>query len=262
MTQLIFSVNESQINLTEARDAKEPQGLVEATFTTFGQREGCDGRKFHYKREGFQEFVDDFKEAGRPLPMFTQHDDSSMPVGEWTEIEMDDERMVGKGRLYLNTTQGSNLYTIMMESPKMFGGVSVGAYADEYQMVNEKGEPDQNGQYFQITKGGLREVSMVIHPNNPKAEVSKLEACLREDNSVDLKVLEKHLREAGLSRANATAAASVLKQVIEMRDASITAKQQPTEVREESAAVDNDEAELAELLEELELREALIALKS
>lgn len=261
MTQLQFSVTESQVKLTEAKNVSEPQGLIEAVFTTFGRREGQDGRKFNYQPEGFMEFVEDFKEAGRPLPMFVQHDDSGMPVGEWTDIEMDGEKMHGKGRLYLNTTQGSNLYTIMMESPKMFGGVSVGAYADEYQMVNEAGEVSKDGEYFQITKGGLREVSMVIHPNNSKAEVTKLEQCLRDDNTVDLKQIEAHLREAGLSRANATAAASVLKQVIELRDASIAAKQTTEDARDESAAV-NEEVELSELLEELELRSLLSALKS
>jgi len=39
--------------------------------------------------------------------------------------------MKAEGRLYVNTTMGSDLYKVMQESPQMFGGVSVGAYAEE-----------------------------------------------------------------------------------------------------------------------------------
>ena len=79
----------------------------------------------------------------------------------------------------------------------MVGGVSVGAYADEYCMVDAEGNQvdsmDEDG-YFSITKGGLAEVSIVMQPNNPMANISKLEY-FREDGSADLKVFEKALRE-------------------------------------------------------------------
>ena len=101
----------------------------------------------------------------------------------------------------------------------MFGGVSVAAYADEYQMVNANSEPDQGEEaYFQITKGGLREVSIVMYPNNPEANVSRLEY-FRPDGSADLKILEKALRDASLSKKDAVTAASVFKRVLEQRDA-------------------------------------------
>jgi HK97 family phage prohead protease len=155
-----------------------------------------DGRRFNYQPEGFMEWAKEFASSGRPLPMFLNHNSESMPVGEWTSIEMDDEGMSASGRLFLNTSAGSDLYQVMCESPNMFGGVSVGAYADEYQMVNADGEPDQSEEaYFQITKGGLRETSVVMYPNNPKAEVKKLEY-FRADGSADLKVLEEALRDA------------------------------------------------------------------
>jgi uncharacterized protein len=165
------------------------------------------------------DWAKEFASSGRPLPMFLNHNAESMPVGEWTSIEMDDEGMSASGRLFLNTTAGSDLYQVMSESPNMFGGVSVGAYADEYQMVNADGEPDQSEEaYFQITKGGLRETSVVMYPNNPKAEVKKLEY-FRADGSADLKVLEEALRDAGLSKSDAVAAASTFKKVLEQRDA-------------------------------------------
>jgi HK97 family phage prohead protease len=209
----------------EAKLILEKQGVktgtIEAIATTFGPRIGEDGRRFNYKAEGFMDWANEFAKSGRPLPMFVNHAADEIPVGEWSNFEMDDTGMKAYGRLFLNTTAGNDLYKVMQESPAMFGGVSVGAYADEYAMVDADGNPceddDLEEGYFQITKGGLREVSVVMYPNNPQAEVSKLEY-FRPDGSADLKVLEIALRDAGLIRKDAVVAASVFKQVFEQRD--------------------------------------------
>lgn len=249
---------EAKLNLSEKAENGEPTGKIEARITTWGAREGADGRKFFYKPEGFMEWAGEFAKSGRPLPMYVNHNSDQIPVGEWTEIEMDDEGMTAKGRMFLNTTAGSDLYQVMSESPNMFGGVSVGAYADEYQWVKEDGTPFtigsddyyENG-YFQITKGGLRETSVVMHPNNPKAEIKKLEY-FRDDGSADLKVLEEALRDAGLSKSEAVAAASVFKQVIEQRDA----VKEPIEAAPNQSDSDAEATE-AEILAALEQRELL-----
>jgi HK97 family phage prohead protease len=184
--------------------------------------------------------------------MFVNHDADAIPVGQWDAFEFDDTGMKAEGRLYTNTTMGSDLYKVMQESPAMFGGVSVGAYAEEYQMVNAEGEPDQSDEaYFQITKGGLREVSVVMYPNNPMAEVSKLEY-FRPDGTADLKVLEQALREVGLSKKDAVAAASTFKKVLELRDAVTT----PIEIAP-ILSDSNAEATEAEILAALEARELL-----
>jgi hypothetical protein len=160
--------------------------------------------------------------------------------------------MTATGRIYTNTNAGSDLYKIMQDSPAMFGGVSVGAYADEYQMVNAEGEPDQDDEaYFQITKGGLREVSIVMYPNNPEAGVSKLEY-FRPDGSADLKVLEKALRDAGLSKSDAVAAASTFKKVLEQRDAVAVIPETAPQQSDSDA-----EATEAKILAALEQRELL-----
>lgn len=230
----------------------ESTGKIEATVTTWGAREGADGRRFNYQPEGFMQWAEDFSKSGRPLPMFVNHDADAIPVGEWTAFEFDDTGMKAEGRLYTNTTMGSDLYKVMQESPAMFGGVSVGAYAEEYQMVNADGEPDQSDEaYFQITKGGLREVSVVMYPNNPNAEVSKLEY-FRPDGSADLKVLEQALREVGLSKKDAVAAASTFKKVLELRDAT----PMPIEIAP-ILSDSNAEATEAEILAALEARELL-----
>jgi HK97 family phage prohead protease len=249
---------EAKLNLNEKAANGEPSGQIEARITTWGAREGADGRKFFYKPEGFMQWAKEFASSGRPLPMYVNHNSDAIPVGEWTSIEMDDDGMNASGRLYVNTSAGKDLYQVMKESPNMFGGVSVGAYAEEYQWVKEDGEamtigsddPYESG-YFQITKGGLRETSVVMYPNNTKAEIKKLEY-FRPDGSADLKVLEEALRDAGLSKQMSVAAASVFKTVIEQRDA--------VEVPNENAPTQSDsdaEATEAEILAALEQRELL-----
>jgi hypothetical protein len=249
---------EAKLNLSEKAENGKPTGKIEARITTWGAREGADGRKFFYKPEGFMEWAKEFAASGRPLPMYVNHNSDQIPVGEWTSIEMDDDGMNATGRLFLNTTTGSDLYQVMSESPNMFGGVSVGAYAEEFQWVKEDGTvfPAGSGEYwdegyFQITKGGLRETSVVMHPNNPKAEIKKLEY-FREDGSADLKVLEEGLRDAGLSKSEAVAAASVFKLVIEQRDA----VKEPLE-NAPSQSDSDAEATEAEILAALEQRELL-----
>ena len=251
---------EAKVNLDQSLDeaaGSTPSGKIEAVATTFGKREGMDGRKFYYKPEGFQEWAKELNSGSKPLPMFFQHEDMEMPVGEWTSVEMDENQMILKGRLYLNTTRGKDLYTIMQESPNLINSVSVGAYADEAQMVNEAGEADEKGDYFQITKGGLAELSIVMNPNNPNARVSKLEYYF-EDGKPNLKVIEKQLREeVGLSRADATAAARIFREALVQRDvAPVASEETPVEQRDVEAAVTTPTPTIEEeLLAALELRQ-------
>ena len=256
MTKKVTMVCEAKLSVAEKSD-NQPTGKIEAVATTWGAREGADGRRFNYQPEGFMQWAEDFSKSGRPLPMFVNHNADEIPVGEWTSFEFNDTGMTASGRLYMNTTGGADLYKIMSESPNMFGGVSVGAYAEEYQWVKEDGTvfPAGSGDYwdegyFQITKGGLSELSVVMYPNNEQAQVQKLEF-FREDGSADLKVLEKALREAELSKKDAVAAASIFKKVLEQRDA----VQKPTENAPQQS--ESDAGATDELLRALEARELL-----
>jgi HK97 family phage prohead protease len=202
------------------------------------------------------DWAEAFSKTGKPLPMFMNHQSEAMPVGEWTSFEMTPSGMTAEGRIYMNTAAGKDMHTIMCESPTMFGGVSVGAYAEDYQMVNADGEPDQSDEaYFQITKGGLREVSVVMYPNNPEANVSRLEY-FRPDGSADLKIMEQALRDAGLSKSDAVAAASTFKKVLEQRDAVSKPIENATFQRDADAEATNHAAILA-ALEQRELLQIL-----
>ncbi len=253
-------VCEAQVQLgKQADESATPTGIIEARATTWGAREGADGRKFFYKPEGFMDWADEFANSGKPMPMFLNHNDMGMPVGQWDEVMFDEQGMTAKGKLYMNTAGGSDIYNILKESPMMFGGVSVGAYADEYCYVDEAGNmlnaDNVNDGYFQITKGGFREISVVMYPNNPNAEIQKLESCFEEDGSLNPRVLEKQLREAGVTKKDATTASSIFKKILEMRDA--PKKLEETPIQGDPVAV---VTEAEELLKAIELRELTKAL--
>jgi HK97 family phage prohead protease len=255
MTKNVTFFFESQVALgISADESADASGKIEAMLTTWGAREGADGRRFNYQAAPFQAWAKEFANAGRPLPMYFQHNDQSMPVGQWDEFEFTDEGMIGRGMIYTNTTTGRDLYTIMKESPMMVGGVSVGAYADEYCMVDAEGnmlqagiDADEEG-YFSITKGGLAEVSIVMQPNNPMANISKLEY-FRTDGTADLKVFEAALREVGFSRKDAKKAASVFGKATAKRDVMPNTAEPTTETRD----ADSDAAK--QLLALLEMRD-------
>lgn len=252
---------EAKLNLGQTADeSQSPSGKIEAVVTTWGKRIGEDGRRFNYQPEGFAQWADEFAKDGKPLPMFLNHNAEGMPVGEWNEFTFDEKGMTASGKLYMNTVGGSDLYEVLKNSPRMFGGVSVGAYADEARMVDEDGNPYMSGDddeegYFQITKGGLREVSVVMYPNNPNAEVMKLESCFEEDGSLNPRVLEKQLRDAGVTKKDATTASSIFKKVLEQRDATKALEETPQ--KGEPNAVVNEADDLLKALELRELSKAL-----
>jgi phage head maturation protease len=251
---------EARLKVEEKMMGKSSTGKIEATVTTWGAREGADGRRFNYQPEGFMDWANEFAKSGKPLPMFVNHQDESIPVGQWESFAFTPEGMTASGKLFTNTTSGSDLYNVMSESPNMFGGVSVSAYADEYMMVDDNGDPVEDPEdpesYFSITKGGLKEVSVVMYPNNLAAEVSSLEY-IREDGSPILKNLEQALRDAtSLSRKDAVKAVSIFKEVLTQRDAKLKPIEKPETVQSESAAEVNEQ-EILDALNERELLKSL-----
>jgi len=101
----------------------------------------------------------------------------------------------------------------------------------------------------------LREISVVMYPNNPSAEVMKLEY-FGTDGHANPRIIEKALRDAGLSRKDATTASSVLKKVLEQRDVEpITVEVAP--IQSEPEAVVNEADTILKALQERELLKAL-----
>jgi HK97 family phage prohead protease len=252
----LMLVCEAKLSLDESESSSN-RGNIEARATTWGAREGLDGRRFNYQPEGFAQWAENFHKMEKPLPMFLNHNDSGMPVGQWNEFIFDEEGMTAKGQIYMNTVGGSDLHSVLKESPNMFGGVSVGAYADEAIMVDAEGNPSQEADgYFRITKGGLREVSVVMYPNNPNSEISRLEA-FNAEGQLMIRVIEKTLREAGLTRKDATTASMVFKKIVDAREATHkNLDTQPTQGEPDAVATKQAD-EILKALKERELLKAL-----
>ena len=131
MNQSLNFLCEAKLSLNQSsKESSNPSGLIEARVTSWGAREGADGRKFNYQPEGFAQWADEFSQAGKPLPMFLNHNDMGMPMGQWDEFSFDETGMTAKGKLFMNTSGGADLYEVLKSSPNLFGGVSVGAFAD------------------------------------------------------------------------------------------------------------------------------------
>lgn len=251
-------VIESKVITSEASG----EGAIEMSVTTFGKREGEDGRKFWYKPEGFKEFADAINSGDKAIPICYQHESSDLPVGVLNKATLTDEGLSMSGRLYTETSRGSDLYKMMKSNPEMLSGVSIGAFADDYVFVNEDGNPSADGDYFQITKGGANEVSIVLSPNNPKAMVNNLEYFF-EDGNPNLKFIEKRLRdECGLTIEAAKSAAVIFKEALAQHAVVEKAPEElPVETRDETTAEIITNQEEAEVLAALELYELSKALK-
>ena len=93
-----------------------------------------------------------------------------------------------------------------------------------------------------------------MYPNNPNAEIHKLEAFDAEGH-LNPRILEKALREAGISKKDATTASSIFKKIIESRDASKIDENSP--ILSDSDAVAKEAKDLLIALELRELSKAL-----
>lgn len=127
--------------------------------------------------------------AGKTIPMLYQHQ-SDKVAGIWTNLAEDGKGLAVKGRL-LPTTLGRDTYVEMKE--KAITGLSIGfTTLDASPRVNA-GDPKRT-----IKKVHLWEVSPVTFPANDKARVFDVKSAAPSE-------IEKILRDAGLSRAEAKA---------------------------------------------------------
>ena len=266
MTKHYQLITEARIYVNEAKSTKDV-GAIEAIVTTYGKRDqenggSADGRKFWNTEDSFGEWMEQFMEEGKPLPMYVNHQSQNLPIGEWTQFRNEGDMMVATGRVYTNTSMGRDTYEIMKTSPMMLNSTSVSMYADEAIFVNGDGdEVDASGDldygsvYFRIAKGGLSEVSIVQQPNNPAAEVMSLEM-FYPDGHLHLKNLEQLLRDEGVSRAHATIASAVFKKVIEQRDAA------KPNIENKAGDQSESEKQVASTVEQLTVYQTIRALEA
>lgn len=144
------------------------------------------------------------KAAGSMPAMLWQHD-SDQPIGVWTEMVEDEKGLRVKGQLLLATVRGREAYELLKIGA--LKGMSIGFMAKEWSYQEE---------LRILTAIDLWELSIVTFPANQKATVTGIKSA----DALTARTAEQFLRDAGMSKADATAFVSrVMKLGEERRDA-------------------------------------------
>lgn len=146
------------------------------------------------------------KASGTMPAMLWQHDGDD-PLGVWTDMAEDANGLKVKGRLCLETSCGKEALALLKMGA--INGLSVGFITKSY-------EYDTETDVRTITEVDLWEVSLVTFPANNKARVTSV----KSSNEIQApKDAERILRDAGFSRADATAMVSAVMRIEARRDA-------------------------------------------
>jgi HK97 family phage prohead protease len=165
-------------------------GSVEGYGSVFGVRDNYDDV---IAKGAFVASLKEHKAAGTMPAMLWQHN-ASQPIGIWTEMAEDDKGLRIKGQLALETTLGKEAHALLKMGA--LNGLSIGFMSKQWAY-------DRGTEVRTLTEIDLWEVSLVTFPANEKARVTNVKSS--PDDVVTPKDAERTLREAGFSKADATA---------------------------------------------------------
>jgi HK97 family phage prohead protease len=124
--------------------------------------------------------------------MLWQHG-ASAPIGVWTEMVEDAKGLRIKGQLALEVTQGKEAHALLKMGA--INGLSIGFVSKEWAY-------DRDTEIRTLIAVDLWEVSLVTFPANGKSRVTNVKSA---DELSAPKDAERILRDAGFSKADATA---------------------------------------------------------
>lgn len=159
------------------------------------------------------------KSDGTMPAMLWQHE-TDEPIGVWTSMVEDAKGLKITGKLCMDSAQGKEAYALLKMGA--LNGLSIGFIAKEWNY-------DVESDVRTLTGIDLWEVSLVTFPSQAKAQVSSVKAA---GDMPAPKDAERILRDAGFSKADATAFVSrVMRMGEERREAaqSIARAQQAAE---------------------------------
>jgi HK97 family phage prohead protease len=159
----------------------------------------------------FKASIAEHKANGSMPAMLWQHDQSE-PIGVWTEMEEDATGLRVKGQIVTETEKGKAAYALLKKGA--LRGLSIGFISKEWAY-------SEDDDIRTLTAVDLWEVSLVTFPANGKSMIDTVKNMGRIDAPKDA---EKVLREAGFSKADATALVSgVMRLGEERREAAYAA---------------------------------------
>ena len=165
-------------------------GAVEGYGSVFGVRDNYDDV---ISKGAFVQSLKDHKAAGTMPAMLWQHS-ADHPIGIWTEMVEDDKGLRIKGQLAMETVKGKEAHALLKLGA--INGLSIGFMSKQWVY-------DRDTEVRTLTEIDLWEVSLVTFPANEKARITNVKAS--PDEVTTPKDAERALREAGFSKADATA---------------------------------------------------------
>lgn len=183
-------------------------GEIEGYGSVFGVKDSYDDVILP---GAFKASLREHSEAGTMPALLWQHR-ADEPIGVWTAMSEDGQGLKVSGRLALDTERGREAHALLKMGA--LNGLSIGFFAREWTY-------DRGAEVRTLTQIELWEVSLVTFPANGKARVTGVKSVDEIDAPKDA---EKALREAGFSKADATAfVARVMRMGEERREAAQSA---------------------------------------
>jgi hypothetical protein len=156
------------------------------------------------QRGAFKSSLSTWRKKKSLPPMLWSHNPED-PIGIWTEITEDDTGLKVRGELILDVPQAKSVYALLKRGA--VSGLSIGYMTQDYDW-------DRNTGARHLKKVDLWEISLCAIPMLEEAQVSGVKA-RKNFNPRDM---EKALRDADLSRADAVKATAVFREWLQ-RDA-------------------------------------------
>ena len=175
------------------------------TFEGYGAVTGnVDSYGDVIKEGAFARYLSDVRAGRTPWPlMLSQHGgmglsaDDMSPIGVWTQLAEDGHGLRVQGKL-ADTARGEEMYRLMRMEPRpAIDGMSIGYVPKAWTPRSKPEEPKRL-----LTDVELIEISVVSRPANRLARVESVK-CIEDIAS--LKQAEEFLREAGMTKSQATA---------------------------------------------------------
>lgn len=172
----------------------------DGTFSGYGSVFGnLDSYREIVAPGAFSESLAEIKASGDPLPALWQHN-SDQPIGGYEKLEEDDIGLKLEGWLMISEIpQAAQAHALMKR--RVVKGLSIGYYVVDSSF-------DEKERIRTLTKLDLQEISIVTFPANSEALIDAVKARLAHGDLPTLREFEKHLREAGFSKTQATAIAN------------------------------------------------------
>lgn len=187
-----------------------------------------------------QSIMDRGTKGPRAVKMLAQHR-SDMPIGNWMKLEYNGDKLMVEGQLDLKDKHGLAYHNYVMTDK--IGSLSVGFRTQE-RTYNE------DTYVRTITKGDLREISLVTFPANEDAVITDVRS--EGPGGMKLSELEKRVaQDFGLSRKQASGVIRVIKSSGLFASASVVPETTEVIIADDLAAKEARALEALKMIKEI-----------